>query len=141
MMAGFQPLNDPDIPQFAPDCRHTARDDRGVSSSSSDIWKGRFIMLKQSLAACAFIVGLAGAAFAQGAPAAGEGKGGPTDDCMKSAYDLADAAEKKQLPDASLEKLDGMFNTMEKHCKALELPQAQAMAAQIKTFIDGEKAQ
>lgn len=94
-------------------------------------------MLKQTLLAAALVAGLAGAAFAQGAP--GGAAAGPTDDCMKSAYDLADAAEKKQLPDASLEKLDTMFNTMEKHCKALELPQAQAVAEQIKTFIETAK--
>ena len=93
-------------------------------------------MLKQSILAAALFAGLATIALAQTATPAADSKGGPTDDCMKSAYDLADAAEKKQLPDASLEKLDGMFNTMEKHCKALELPQAQAMAAQIKTVID-----
>ena len=89
-------------------------------------------MLKQTLAAAALLAGLATAAVAAEPAAA-------NDACMKSAYDLADAAEKKQLPDASLEKLDGMFNTMEKHCKALELPQAQAMAAQIKQLIDSEK--
>ena len=97
------------------------------------------MMLKQTLLAAALVAGLTTAAFAQTATPAVDSKGGPTDDCMKSAYDLADAAEKKQLPDASLEKLDGMFNTMEKHCKALELPQAQAMAQQIKTLIDTEK--
>ena len=61
---------------------------------------------------------------------------GPNDACMKSAYDLADEAEKKQLSDAKLEQLDSMFNTMEKHCKALELPQAERVAAQIKSLID-----
>ena len=91
-------------------------------------------MLNRSV--IAFVVigysAIAGIAFAADA----NPNDGPNDACMKSAYDLADEAEKKQLPDAKLEKLDGMFNTMEKHCKALELPQAQAMAAQIKTLID-----
>jgi hypothetical protein len=97
-------------------------------------------MFKHTLAAVAATACLATTVFAQ-TPAAPvtDAKGGPTDDCMKSAYDLADVAEKKQLPDATLEKLDGMFNTMEKHCKALELPQAQAMAQQIKTLVDAEK--
>jgi hypothetical protein len=90
-------------------------------------------MLKHSLIVAALLLA-APAAFA-----ADDANNGPTDSCMKQAYDLADQAEKKQLPDASLEKLDGMFNTMEKHCKALELPQAQAMGAQIKTFIDSGK--
>lgn len=92
-------------------------------------------MLKHSLIAAAALLLLA----APAAFAADDANNGPTDACMKQAYDLADQAEKKQLPDASLEKLDGMFNTMEKHCKALELPQAQAVAAQIKTFIDAGK--
>jgi hypothetical protein len=58
---------------------------------------------------------------------------------MKSAYDLADSAEAKQLPDATLEKLDGMFNTMEKHCKSLELAEAKTVAARIKVLIENEK--
>ena len=91
-------------------------------------------MLKSTVLAALAVIGLAiaGTAFA----ADSDPNNGPNDACMKSAYDLADEAEKKQLPDAKLEKLDGMFNTMEKHCKALELPQAQAMATQIKTLID-----
>ena len=94
-------------------------------------------MLKHSLIAAALIVAFAAVPAALAAE--GDANNGPNDACMKQAYDLADQAEKKQLPDASLEKLDGMFNTMEKHCKALELPQAQAMATQIKTFIDTGK--
>ena len=90
-------------------------------------------VLKRTLATFVLLAGLTGLAHAEDA------KGGPTDDCMKSAYDLADDAEKRQLPDATLEKLDGMFNTMEKHCKSLELPQAQAMAKQIKSVIETEK--
>jgi hypothetical protein len=91
-------------------------------------------MLKLTVLAAVSMVGLAlvtGASAAESDP-----NNGPNDACMKSAYDLADEAEKKQLSDSKLEKLDGMFNTMEKHCKALELPQAQSMAAQIKTLID-----
>ena len=64
---------------------------------------------------------------------------GPNDACMKSAYGLAEKAEEKKLSDATLEKLDGMFNTMEKHCKALELGEAQATAAQIQKIIDAGK--
>ena len=93
-------------------------------------------MFKQTLIAAGLAAGMAFASLAQ---AADDAQGGPNDACMKSAYELADQAEKKQLPDASLEKLDGMFNTMEKHCKALELPQAQAMAAQIKSVIEAGK--
>ena len=92
-------------------------------------------MFKNLLIATAFVAGCSLAGLAQ----AEDAKGGPTDDCMKSAYDLADKAEEKKLPDTTLEKLDGLFNTMEKHCKALELPQAKAMAEQIKKVIDTEK--
>jgi hypothetical protein len=96
-------------------------------------------MLKRTLAAAAVAsVLLATAGLAQSPPAP-EATGAANDDCMKSAYDLADLAEKKQLPDTTLEKLDGMFNEMEKHCKSQELPQAQAMAVKIKTFIESEK--
>ncbi len=88
-------------------------------------------MLKSIVLSVVLATGLALAAQAADAPA--------TDDCMKQAFDLADAAEAKQLPDGALAKLDGMFNELEKHCKALELPQARAQAAKIRTFIDTEK--
>ena len=64
---------------------------------------------------------------------------GPSDPCLKQVYELADSAEANQLPIATMEKLDGMFTTMEMHCKAHELPKAQAMAAQIKKLIESEK--
>jgi hypothetical protein len=96
-------------------------------------------MLKRSVVVAALAICLSSAASAQTPTAAADPKGGPNDACMKSAYDLADVAESKQLPDATLEKLDGMFNTMEKHCKALELPQAEAKAKEIKALIDTEK--
>jgi hypothetical protein len=95
--------------------------------------------MSKSLTVAALAVSLAITAFAPSSNAAPDPKGGPDDPCMKSAYDLADGAESKQLPDATLEKLDGMFNTMEMHCKALELPQAEAKAKEIKALIDTEK--
>jgi hypothetical protein len=62
-----------------------------------------------------------------------------TEDCMKQAFQLAELAEEKQLPDGALDKLDGMFNELETYCKALQFPKAQAQAAKIKAFIETEK--
>jgi hypothetical protein len=62
-----------------------------------------------------------------------------TEDCMKQAVQLAEAAEQKQLPNGALEKLDGMFNELQASCKALQVPKAQAQAAKIKAFIETGK--
>ena len=85
------------------------------------------------------IIALVLAFVVLGAGVARAADDGPTDPCMQQAYDLAQAAEAKQLTDATLEKLDGMFNVMEKHCKALEGDKAKAQAAEIKALIDAGK--
>ena len=54
---------------------------------------------------------------------------------MMKAFKFAEAANQKQLSNASLLKLDGMFDVMAKHCKALEFPQADRAAAEISSFI------
>jgi hypothetical protein len=59
-----------------------------------------------------------------------------TDECMKPAFELAEAAEKKQLPDASLDKLDTMFSAMERHCIAQQVAEAKTVASEIKSFIE-----
>ena len=89
------------------------------------------------LAAIALAVAAISTASARAAP--GDDDAGPSDPCLKQVYDLAETAEAKQLPVATMEKLDGMFNTMEQHCKAKEQPQASAVAADIKKVIDEGK--
>ena len=96
-------------------------------------------MFKRTLVVAIALSGFTTMALAQVQLPPNDPNNGPTDPCMMKAYELADAAGKKDLSDASLQKLDGMFDLMEKHCKALELPQAQAAAAEIKTFIDTAK--
>lgn len=102
-------------------------------------------MFKFSLLTLAAVSGLAVAssfaalALAQTQLSPTDPNNGPTDPCMKKAYKLAEVASQKQLSDANLQKLDGMFDLMAKHCKALELPQADKAAAEIKAFIDTAK--
>jgi hypothetical protein len=62
-----------------------------------------------------------------------------SDECMKPAFELAEAAEKKQLPDASLDKLDTMFSEMERHCVAQQLAEAKTVASEIKSLIETER--
>jgi hypothetical protein len=61
------------------------------------------------------------------------------DECMKPAYELAEAAEQKQLPDASLDKLDTMFLAMERHCVAQQVAEARIVAGEIKSLIETER--
>ena len=96
-------------------------------------------MFKFSLLTVAAVSGFAAFALAQTQLSPRDPNNGPTDPCMKKAYKLAEAASQKQLSDASLQKLDGMFDLLAKHCKALELPQADKAAAEIKAFIDTAK--
>ena len=59
----------------------------------------------------------------------------PSDACMQQAYDLSQEASNKELPAGAEAKLEGLFDLMVKHCKALELPQAKAVAEDIKKLI------
>lgn len=62
---------------------------------------------------------------------------GTPDDCLKSAFDLAQAAEEKTLADDALDKVEDLLTRMEGHCDANQYAEAMAVAADIKTIIDG----
>jgi hypothetical protein len=58
------------------------------------------------------------------------------DDCLKAAFDLAQAAEEKSLADDVLDKVEESLSRMEGHCDANQFSEAMAVAADIKTLID-----
>jgi hypothetical protein len=59
------------------------------------------------------------------------------DDCLKAAFDLAQAAEEKSLADDVLDKVEESLTRMEGHCDANQFAEAMAVAADIKTMLDG----
>lgn len=59
------------------------------------------------------------------------------DDCLKSAFDLAQAAEEKSLADDVLDKVEELLTRMEGHCDANQFTEAMAVASDIKTMLDG----
>lgn len=58
-----------------------------------------------------------------------------TDECLKSAFELAQAAEDKKLPAAEAKKVDGLLEKMEGHCDAKQFPEAAAVAADVKKSV------
>ncbi len=104
-------------------------------------------MLKSALYGAAFALLLTGAAVAQQpaspAQAAPTPSIGPAataattpDDCLKSAFELAQKAEAKKLSTTDLDALEEMLTKLEDHCDAKRYTEAQAMVGQISTMID-----
>jgi hypothetical protein len=58
------------------------------------------------------------------------------DECIKAAFDLAQAAEDKKLPDDKIEKVDELLTKMETHCDARQFTEAMAVGRDIRTLID-----
>jgi len=73
---------------------------------------------------------LAGGAFAET----------PTnpDQCLQAAVELAQSAEKKQLADAKLDKIEQLLIKMEDHCDAGRFNDAMAVAKDIETEINAQ---
>lgn len=86
-------------------------------------------MINRVVLAAAICFVAATSAFAQD-PAAN------VDDCLKQAFDLAQSAEEKNLPDAKLDKLEALLTTMEGHCDKNNFKDAAAVAAEIKMEIE-----
>ncbi|HEX6610470.1 MAG TPA: hypothetical protein VF051_06800 [Hyphomicrobiaceae bacterium] len=59
------------------------------------------------------------------------------DDCLKAAFDLAQAAEEKSLAEDVLDKVEEALQRMEGHCDANQFSEAMAVATDIQTLIDG----
>ncbi len=95
-------------------------------------------MLKQFRVAQALALSLglslSATTWAQSAPSAGE----PTssDDCLKIAFDLAQTAEEKKLPELKLDPLEEMLTKMETQCDAKQFSEAMASAQSIKTLME-----
>jgi hypothetical protein len=68
------------------------------------------------------------------APATAEGAN--PDQCLKSAFELAEKAENKKFSNDEIDKLEEMLTRMEGHCDARQYPEAQAMAKEITALIE-----
>lgn len=71
-------------------------------------------------------LGVTTQAFAQDMPAT-------ADQCLKMAFDLAQSAEEKQLPDEEYKKLDDLLTTLESQCDAQQFQEASASAKDIRS--------
>ncbi len=60
------------------------------------------------------------------------------EDCLKLAFDIAQAAENKNLPNEELDKVEEMLTKMESHCDARQFTEAAAVASDLKTIISKE---
>ncbi len=87
-------------------------------------------MLKSLLATAVFAFVAASAAAAE-TPASAE-------DCLKAAFDIAQAAENKNLPSDELDKVEEMLMKMENLCDARQFNEAAAVATDLKTMISKE---
>lgn len=86
-------------------------------------------MMKSLIAAVALLGFAAGGAYAQDKPAAS------AEDCLKVAFDIAQAAEGRNLPNDQLDKVEEMLTKMETHCDAKQFTEAAAVATDLKTLI------
>ncbi len=89
----------------------------------------------RSLALSLAFAGAASVALAQGAPAPSEAS---SETCLKSAFDLAKAAEAKKLPEAKLDSLEEMLAKLESLCDAKKFAEAAGVAKDIKTAIEAK---
>ena len=58
------------------------------------------------------------------------------DQCMKAAFDLAQTAEDKKLPNDKLDKIEELLTKMEDHCDAKQFTEAMAVAKDIESAIN-----
>ncbi len=85
-------------------------------------------MLKTMTLALA-LAGVASVALAQAVPQ-------NSDECLKQAFQLAQSAESKKLPEAKLDKIEELLTKMESHCDAKKFAEAQTIAKDIRAAID-----
>ena len=82
---------------------------------------------------------LATGASAQSRPAATGSPAAVTsasaDDCLRSAFDLAQQAQAKKLSEDEQDSVDELLSAMEDHCDARRFTEAQTMAGQIASMI------
>jgi len=87
-------------------------------------------MLKHLALITALAVAFAGLARAQ-APA-------NADECLRSAFELAQKAEDKKLPSDQSKKVDDMLSKMEGYCDAKKFPEAAGVATEVRRSVDGK---
>lgn len=85
----------------------------------------------RNLALALALAGATSVAFAQAPPTTPAS----VDDCLKSAFGLAQSAEGKKLSDPELDKIEAMLTKMESHCDAKQFTEAMTIARDIKTAI------
>lgn len=86
-------------------------------------------MTKSLVAAVAVLALLSGSAIAQEKPAAN------AEECLKAAFDIAQAAESKNMANDKLDKVEEMLTKMEGHCDAKQFTEAAAVATDLKSMI------
>jgi hypothetical protein len=90
-------------------------------------------MFKQIALGAGLAVLLAGPVMAQQAQTPST-----PDDCLQAAFELAQAAEEKKLPDEKLDRIEELLTKMETHCDAKQFNEAMAVADDIRSVIDGQ---
>jgi hypothetical protein len=71
-------------------------------------------------------------------PAPGTGTAGAPsspEDCLKAAFDIAQSAEDKKLPDDQLTKVEDLLTKMETHCDAKQFSEAASVGSDLKALI------
>ena len=87
----------------------------------------------------AFMLLLAIALASAGSPVVGQEQLiRTTQDCIRHASELADAAEEKQLSEEKLDHIEDLVVRMEAYCDANQLDEARALARDIRAEIDAE---
>jgi hypothetical protein len=97
-------------------------------------------MLKHLMAGVVLSALLAGTALAQSTPAApADAAANSPEQCLKSAFELAEKAEAKKLSNEEIDKLEDMLTRMEGHCDAKQFSEAQTLAQQIEKEISAKQ--
>jgi Skp family chaperone for outer membrane proteins len=76
-------------------------------------------------------------AFAQAsAPAAAPAN---PEECLKSAFEIAQRAEEQKLPSDQLDKIEELLSKMENHCDSRQFSEAAAVAQDLQSLVDVKK--
>jgi hypothetical protein len=89
-------------------------------------------MMKSVIAAAAGIMLMGATVAGAETPAAN------SDDCLKVAFDIAQAAESQNLSNEKLDKVEELLTKMETHCDAKQFTEAAAVATDLKQIISKE---
>jgi hypothetical protein len=102
-------------------------------------------MINRLIAASALsLIALTSVSVAQTAPApspteapaaAVAGTPSSPEDCLKAAFDIAQTAEDKRLPDDQLTKVEDLLTKMESHCDAKQFTEAATVGSDLKALI------